>query len=80
MFKEGKYKTKIDNVTVFASDRMTSRVLQKGEVLDIVEIREDDHLGLIRGYLSSGEYIIMKNMMGNICVDEVKKKKVKKDE
>ena len=79
MFKPGKYKLTKNNVTVFDLTRNTSRTLPIGEKIDILKV-EEPHTGKIRGYISENEYIILKNMLGDVCADPVKavkKKEVK---
>lgn len=76
MFKTGKYKLTKNNVTVFDLTRSTSRTLPIGEKIDIVKV-EELHTGKIRGYISEDEYIILKNMLGDVCADPVKVNKKK---
>ena len=76
MFKSGKYKTVKPHVTIFKSSTVTSEIPKKGTAVDIVKV-EEMNFGKVRGYLSDGSYIIMKNIKGDIAVEGVKTTKKK---
>lgn len=78
MFKSGKYKTVKPHVTIFKSSTVTAEIPKKGTVIDIVKV-EEMSFGKVRGYLSDGSYIIMRNIKGDIAAEAVKTSKKKEE-
>lgn len=71
MFKTGKYKTIVSNVTIFRSRYETAVISKKGTTVEIVEVEEEPK-GKVRGYLKDGSYIIMQSLTGVVTVEPVK--------
>lgn len=71
MFKKGKYKTLVGNLTVFRNMYETDVIRKKGTTIDIAEVEEDPK-GKVRGFFKDGSYIIMRSYTGMITVEAVK--------